>query len=512
MSAPQPERGGPRRWLALAACMLCACAPLSPRTSAPAHHARPADAGALAEHGERVEARLAEQESAYWLLDDNAEALRVRIALVDLAERTLDIQYFIWQDDMTGRLLMQHVLAAADRGVRVRFFVDDLGMVGRNDELAGLAAHPSVDVRLFNPWKVRFPPIRPFEFVFRIGVLNHRMHNKLLIADGRFGIVGGRNIGDRYFGVYEEFVQNDIDLMVAGPLLEDMARSFDTFWNSEHAHPVRADGPEADARLAALRRRCAASVAANETMLSAFGAPVEGWQDYFGAVMQSAMHGPGELYVDSPDVRADASSGLYEQFKSLLSRARRELILSSPYLVPDEEFVALLERLVQRGVRVRVLTNSLASNSHVVAHSAYKDRRRELLETGVELYEMRADAEVLGRYRTPPADPNWLALHTKAAVVDGRWSFVGSPNIDPRSMVLNTEIGVVADDPELAGELTRLLNRDMRPENSWRVTLEPGGWLKWWNGDDALGRQPAKGFQQRAVEFFLNLIPIKNQA
>src|SRR5690606_27088184 len=212
------------------------------------------------------------------------------------------------------------------------------------------------------------------------------------------------------------------------------------------------------------------------------------------------------------NVDEQSPTALYEHFKAMIAEAREDLIISSPYLVPDSELIELIADLVERGVRVRILTNSLASNSHVIAHSAYKKWRRALLAAGAELYEMRSDAEVLERYKTPPAEPKWLALHTKAVVVDGRTSFVGSPNVDPRSMILNTEIGVIADDPELAAALVRLLERDMAPANSWRVTLENGGWLKWWNGDERVDRQPAKGFQQRAVEFFLNLLPIKDQA
>ena len=473
--------------------------------------APPAEAGALAEYAAAAEAGLQPGETAYWLLDDNADALRVRIALADLAVETLDIQYFIWQDDLTGRLLMQHVLAAADRGVRVRFFLDDLAVTGLDTQLVGLDAHPSIEVRIFNPWKSRSQLVRPFEFALRMGRLNHRMHNKVFVADGRFGIVGGRNIGDRYFGVYDEFVQNDIDLMVSGTMLDDLMSAFDAFWNSELSHRMFRDARETDERLAELRRMCAQSAAANEASLAAFAVPSGGWHGYFDDVMRGLTRGTGELLLDTPAVHAELPTQLYERFKEFVGRAESELILSSPYLVPDEPFVELLDALTDRGVRVLIVTNSLASNSHTVAHSAYKRWRRALLATGAEVYEMRADAQVLEDYKTPPAEPGWLALHTKAAVVDGRWSFVGSPNIDPRSMILNTEIGLVADDPALAGKLIRLLSRDMEPENSWRVTLESDGWLKWWNGSEAVGRQPAQGFQQRALEFFLNLIPIKNQ-
>ena len=494
--------------------VLSACAPLPSLDRAPREMRSaptvPAEEGVLARFADDAEAQLSERESAFWLLDDNADSLRIRIALADLAEETLDIQYFIWQDDMTGRLLLRHVIDAADRGVRVRILLDDLAVGGRDDELVALGAHPRIEVRIFNPWRVRSQLGRPLEFVARIGRLNHRMHNKIFVADGRFGIIGGRNIGDRYFGVYERFVQNDIDLLIAGPLLGDMLEAFEVYWRHPLAYelPGRAGGAEL---VDALRDENRASLAPDARFLSAFAAPAGGWDAWLSGFLDEPMPGEGEVLLDAPDVDERRPVQLYARFKSLVARAERDLILSSPYLVPDPAFVALLDEAAARGVRVRILTNSLASNSHVVAHSAYKKWRRALLATGAELYEMRADAAVLEDYRTPPAEPATLALHTKAAVVDGRLSFVGSPNIDPRSMIWNTEIGIVADDPSLAEALTRILERDMLPENSWRVTLEEGGWLKWWNGDESVSRQPATGFSQRAVEFFLNLLPIKNQ-
>src|SRR5690606_27280537 len=262
--------------------------------------------------------------------------------------------------------------------------------------------------------------------------------------------------------VYDRFVQNDIDLLLAGSLVDDMLESFELYLRSPLARAVTvSDGRLRDDAVAALRVLLESETAAHAALLSGFAAPAGGWEGYFDVFVAEPMTGQGGLLVDEPDVDRQRPVQLYERFKSMIALAERDLILSSPYLVPDHAFVELLETLVERGVRVRILTNSLASNSHVVAHSAYKKWRRAILSAGAELYEMRDDAEVLELYRTPPAEPASLALHTKAAVVDGRLSFVGSPNIDPRSMLLNTEIGVVANDAELAHALTRLLDRDM---------------------------------------------------
>lgn len=506
-------------WLALAALVLAGCAPFAPRwLDAPSAAApvpvAPAPDGPLADVGATVLRPARSGQSAIVLLEDNVDALKARIALVDLAVEALDVQYFIWQEDMTGDLLLERLLAAADRGVRVRLLLDDLALGGRDADLAGLMAHPRVELRLFNAWHLRRHLGRPLEFVARMPVLNHRMHNKVLIADGHLGIIGGRNIGDRYFGVYDRFVQNDIDLLMAGPLLDETARSFAQYWASEESVVPNLRAASATApTLDALRVKLAASIADSGNVLHAFDEPSgePGWRRYLDELSRRVTHGHGALLQDSPQIREAAPTQLYEEFKAFLRTANADVVLSSPYLVPDRHFIGLLGDLVDRGVRVRIVTNSLASNSHVVAHSAYKRWRRALLAAGAEIYEMRPDAEVLEHYKTPPVEPEWLALHTKAAVIDERFSFVGSPNVDPRSMILNTEIGVIVDDERLAAELIELLERDMLPSNAWRVTLEEGGWLKWWDGDEALGRQPAQGFQQRLIEFFINLVPIKNQ-
>ena len=215
---------------------------------------------------------------------------------------------------------------------------------------------------------------------------------------------------------------------------------------------------------------------------------------------------------ESPDILDESRPRLYEDYKKLIASARSEVLISSPYFIPEEEFCTLLRELVARGVRVVVITNSLATNNHVVAHTGYRQWRREVLAAGVELYELRTDAEALSLYVTPPSEATRLGLHTKAVVIDRERAFVGSPNVDPRSMVLNTEIGVVGDGPAFAARVAALIERDIAPQNAWRVTMDEQGWLTWSNSDEVVRRQPAQGFKQRVIEFLLNLLPIKNQA
>ena len=470
--------------------------------------------GALQEHGERIEAQLPSGESAYWLLDRNELALNARLALTDSAAESLDVQYFIWQEDATGNLLAGRVLDAAQRGVKVRLLLDDFGISTERSEILQLDAHPNIEVRVFNPWANRsWGFTKAIEFLVRWSTLNRRMHNKTYIADNRFAIVGGRNIGDRYFGVYEVFVQDDLDVLVAGPIASEVSASFDAYWNDRRAYPmsVFADSPDAVAPLEHTESEIARAVAASGEVLRTF--PVDSdWRPFLEELAATAARGPGKLIYDSPEIGEPTQVRLYPQFKELVASARREVLISSPYFIPDREFRDLLRSLVGRGVRVAIVTNSLQSNNHTIAHTGYRHWRREVLAAGVELYELRPDAAALDLYLTPPVTPAALGLHTKAVVVDGVSCFIGSPNVDPRSMSLNTEIGVVAHSEELSRRLHALITRDMAPENAWRVALDDEGWLSWTSDRETLKRQPARGFKQRVTEFFLNLLPLKKQA
>lgn len=471
--------------------------------------------GSLADFAGRIEAMLGAGQSAHWLLDRNELALSARLALADEAAVSLDLQYFIWQSDATGHLLSDRILHAAERGVKVRILIDDFGVSGRGGDVLRLDAHPGIEVRVFNPWATRGMRLgTTTEFLTRAYTLNRRMHNKTFIADGRFAVLGGRNIGDRYFGLYHSFVQNDLDLMVAGPVAHEVIASFDDYWNSEHSYPIASF--ERDQRphepIEATQAAFHETIAEQAELLGAFAPEPTDWSPYLEELVATFAPATSELLWESPDVLNPSRPRLYEDFKALVASARSEVMISSPYFIPDDEFRELLRSLVAKGVRVVVLTNSLTTNNHVVAHTGYRRLRREVLASGVEIYELRGDAAALPAYVTPPGTAKRLGLHSKAVVVDGERAFVGSPNVDPRSMVLNTEIGVVGDGPEFAARVAALIERDIAPANAWRVTMDSEGWLRWTNADEVVRRQPAKGFGQRAIEFLLNLLPIKDQA
>jgi len=504
------------RWFCAALCVLLTACTLPSRVGlVPDYALAPAHYGALADYAGRIRGHLDAGESAHWLLDRNKLAFDARLALADAAAVSLDVQYFIWEDDASGHLFASHVLAAADRGVKVRLLIDDFAIASQRGDIVRLDAHPNIEVRTFNPWKTRGRRYAAAaEFVVRPLTLNRRMHNKTVIADNAFAIVGGRNIGNRYFGIYAPFVQNDLDVLAAGPVVASVADSFDQYWNSEHTFPVALFARDERPRVPVddTRRFFAAAIDAESERLRSFPAATASWGEFFERLVDTAARGRSRLLVDSPDFRNRAAPRLYADLKALVASARSEVLISSPYLIPDAGFRELLRQVAARGVRVAVVTNSLATNNHVIAHTGYQHWRRDILAAGVELYELRADAEALAEYVTPPVTPAALGLHTKAIVVDRQKAFIGSPNVDPRSLEVNTEIGVLTEGPELAERLADLIRRDMEPANAWRVTVDGEGWLKWTNGERELSRQPAKGFGQRLIEFLLNLLPLKNQA
>jgi putative cardiolipin synthase len=239
--------------------------------------------------------------------------------------------------------------------------------------------------------------------------------------------------------------------------------------------------------------------------------PVD-WDEYLRQLQNSFAAGTGVLVQDSPAIDLERPTQLVEPLMEFVARAEHRVLLSSPYLIPDPAFFDLLADLEQRGVEVIIVTNSLASNNHMIAHAGYKRWRKRLLRIGVDLYEARDDSDTIDFYTTPPTEPAFLGLHTKAAVVDDRWSYIGSANIDPRSLIINTELAYFIDSTELASRLTELIDRDRQPSAAWQVTLDERGRLRWTSGVGTVKRQPSLGLKQRITQFFIALLPIKNQA
>ena len=427
-------------------------------------------------------------ESEVHLLEGSMDALGMRTHLAECARRSLDIQYYILHDGLTTRMLIQSLLDAADRGVKVRILLDDMTSYGQDARIAALSCHDNIEVRLFNPLESgrRLALTRFVAFVARIQRLHRRMHNKLWVADGELAITGGRNLGDEYYGASSEMNFSDLDLLVRGPLVAQMQASFELYWNSPFVQPIarfRLFVPSVEEhRLWRLRVRDRLKTAMRER------------QDYVSSLRQWQKDGCGQrllesmeqvqasLMVDSPEKIGTPDHPPVDElvFSPLIERVKavkKQLTLVSAYFVPGELGMELLSELTARGVRVRVLTNSLAATDLPLVHGGYTLYRQALLEAGVELHEMSAIASPSRRWRMP-----WrgkVSLHSKTIIFDEDSAFVGSFNMDPRSAFWNTEIGVLMDSPVLAAQLNQLAEQAMAPDISYRLQLSEKKHIQW---------------------------------
>lgn len=494
----------------------CATGPVvSFERPAPAYALPAAADGALARLESRIRAAHGPDASGFELLDRNEDALRWRLALIDSARQSIDVQYYLWFGDAAGRLLVSRLLDAADRGVKVRMLIDDLNTlisdattVALRDEVAAwIDAHPNVEVRLFNPWSRRTLMGRLGESANEFERVNQRMHNKALVADNRAAILGGRNIGDEYMGLNTAFNFHDLDVLGIGPVARQTSDVFDAYWNSAWVMPTAALGLpiSLETRTAGreeLRRRLEAADA-----LARISIAPRSWATEFAGLDQ-------RLHIGTSRVESDLPAGdlidqlMWYRIRELLATTTRELLILNAYIIPGDPGIDALKRVKDLGGDVRILTNSLASHDVPAVNSHYKGWRRPILETGAELYEMRHDAAIQPLVSdTAPTRAAFMGLHSKAMVVDRERVYIGSMNFDPRSAQLNTEMGVFVDSPSLADALARLIERDIAPENSWRVELDGRGGLRWVNDQTTVARQPARNWWQRVEDVFFMALP-----
>jgi putative cardiolipin synthase len=459
--------------------------------------------------------------SGFLLLDNPREALLARLALADIAERTLDLQYYIWTGDTVGRLMLERALLAADRGVRVRILLDDQASGGKDSLMAGISAHPNIEVRLYNPFDSRSSNswVRAMAFLGNFRRLNHRMHNKLFIADNRAAVVGGRNLEDHYFGLDHEYNYVDLDLLALGSVVADVSESFDLFWNSEWSmtiealHKIEPTGPEIEAaRRKILENPEAVPYTVDFTPEEAFAA--------LGRQKANLIWADSTMVYDVPrkDLEAespDGESGIAQDVRDVASTVQHEMIGIFPYFVPSKQTMERWTVGVGNGIRIAMLTNSMGSNDVTVAQYGYRERRKRLLESGVELHELRIDAEDRSLYVAEPEKPSILCLHAKAAVFDRKIVFVGSMNFDPRSLHLNTETGLIVYSPELARQVAESIERMMLPQNSYYVVRESDNGTVWRTEEDGVaiehGSEPDFGFWRTFGYGIYRLMPLDSQ-
>lgn len=478
----------------------------------------PVAKGVIAETARNATAPLPEGHSAFELLEGAREALDWRLALVDHATRSIDIQYYLWNTDATGLLLLSRLLDAADRGVRVRLLIDDLLFENEEDRLAALCHHENIEIRIFNPQFSRSGgAASKVEILLRFRQLNRRMHNKAFLVDNRLAVIGGRNIGDEYFGLGRDFNFLDLDVLAAGPVVAAASASFDRYWNSPLSYPGEAfspaTGPSALPEVAEGIRRF---VREEADLLPASPYPKtrRDWSSRFASLAGRWHHGPAVLIDDEPTREEERLLGarfMDQAFAEVASPSGEELLFASPYLIPGREIHRVIRDYVGRGVEVRLLTASLEANNHLVVHSHYRKHRRALLSDGAALFEMRGDAgdSVRSNADVAPVRSGRVCLHVKAGVGDRSRCFIGSLNLDPRSIDLNTENGLLIESPGLAAELADHLGTLIAPENAWEVTRRPPAGLRWTSRGETLARQPAPDRKSRILDFVLGLMPIE---
>jgi putative cardiolipin synthase len=438
-----------------------------------------------------------ESQTGAYILEKGEESLVGRAWLTEHATTSIDVQYFIWSTDNVGILAAEGLLSAAERGVSVRVLVDDIMIDAESQTLLLLSAHPNAEIRIYNPnlavgvgfWQRARNAFSDFRAV------NQRMHDKTAIFDGVAGITGGRNMADEYFDFNHEYNFRDRDILLVGAAVREMTENFEEFWNSEYAVPVEqilADELAAisDAAVKQRARELHEYAADPRNFAPEVRQAITATSGNVRLLLESMVWDDMTFISDVPGKNA-GDRGLggggesTRQLIEALADARRDILIQSPYLVMPEGGIEFFAKLIERGVRIRISTNSLASTDNIQAFSGYASQRKRLLKAGIEIYEYRAypalRKTLLERYPRIVETNPIFALHAKSLVIDDETIYIGTFNLDPRSANLNTEVGLLARNAELARQLRASIEQDIRPENSWHTTLD-------FNPDDEVSR------------------------
>lgn len=478
-------------------------------------------------------AREHDGNSGFRIIPVGADGFLVRMQMINAAERTLDLQYFIFRGDDTGRLLTDAVLHAADRGVHVRVLIDDGETVAGDEQITILEAHSSVEIRIFNPFAYRGHSnlFRAAEFMFNSSRLDYRMHNKLLVVDNAIALIGGRNIGDQYFQIDPDSQFGDDDVFAAGPIAQRLSRTFDEYWNSALAIPVQALSGGASSHAVLNEHRQVSNQQTRQLKVNGidYMKRVAGGEPFDGIISGRLplVWAHAEVICDSPDKKKVESGAMVGRLMqravaNATSAVQSELLMVTPYLIPGKEGMQLFKELRQRNVRVRVLTSSLESSTVLPAQSGYMHYRVPLLESGVELYEIRSllgNTKGSGQTAAMSRYGNY-SLHAKLFVFDRERLFIGSMNFDQRSMYLNTEIGLIIDSPVLAQQIAARFEAMVQPVNSYMLALHSDNAGRApslvWRTQEA-GKaveydiEPARSDWQRIKVHMLSLLPLDRE-
>ena len=434
--------------------------------------------------------------------------------MIDSAHHAIDMETFLWKGDEGGSRVLLHLLAAADRGVQVRILIDDSFTPHQDLALLAVDSHPNIALRIYNPYRHRSAGMvgRTLVNIGDFHRVNHRLHNKTLVVDGWAANVGGRNIADEYFGLHDQHNFRDMEILTMGESVASVSRHFADFWNSGWAFPVIEVAEEVPTSDGLRELRAGLEGRVGKVQLHGEEELATHWRN----VARDSVPGNALFVADAPAhedpaLAEEAPSQLAEYIVRSIQSAREEVILVSAYLVPTERLAAALDEALSRNVKVRILTNSLRSNNHLSAHAAYQGYVRGLVSSGVELYELRADATDRNLYMEDPVADKALGLHAKFMLLDADRVFIGSSNLDPRSLRLNTEVGLMVTSKPLNQKLREVIAVDFLPRNAWSVQLDDAGRLVWVNNEQRLYQPPADSPFQRLEDWFIGLLPIDEQ-
>jgi putative cardiolipin synthase len=454
------------------------------------------------------------QDDWFHVLNLGREALDWRLRAIDSAVESIDMQTFIWDLDGSGAAIKQHLLDAAGRGVFVRVLVDDSFIMDADQELLDIDHHPGIELKVFNPYKRRssHAALRETLNLGEFHRLDHRMHNKVMVTDNRVAVLGGRNLADHYFGYDENDNFRDMEVVAGGPIVHELAHGFDLYWNNGWSFPVaavmeqrsRPGSPEPVSVDDTLQPEMHQEQSAQERL------------DDWIRLARSAHSGTARLLLDAPPTDNPAAPEqapvqVGQQLVDVIDAAIREVWLISAYLIPTLELEQAIQRARERGVEVRILTNSINSNNHLTAHSAYRKHVRQLVEMGVDVHEVRVDAEDRDLYIESPSEDKSLCLHAKVLLFDDDRVFVGSANLDPRSLHINTEMGLLIESKSLNTAMRRVLEPDFLLRNAWHLQQDADGQIIWVSDKETLNHQPTHSYMRRIEDWFFSSLPIENE-
>ncbi|ENN6006936.1 phospholipase D family protein [Acinetobacter baumannii] len=462
--------------------------------------------------------------TGYHLLNDPLEALAARLRLIDKAEKTLDLQYYIWDNDKVGALALHAIIRAADRGVKVRLLIDDNNAKKMEGVLLALSQHKNIEVKLFNPY--RFRKYRAMDMILDLKRINRRMHNKSFIADNQVALIGGRNMTNQYYNVSDSYHFSDVDVMLVGAAVDDIVNSFDDYWNHEYAYSVQSivSAQQHRLRYESLKQQLDAhyqqATVQNFLDLTSRSHAFDKWLDRnikFDWVK-------AEVVKDSPDkIRSKAKKEEHLNFQLInhLEKPESNVDLISAYFIPEKQGAKILSTLAKEGVEVRVLTNSFKANDVAVVHAFYGKYRKELLKNGVQLYEFlptpdkrdlnKNTDELATKAKVNMKGLSRSSLHTKLMALDEQ-VFIGSFNFDPRSAYLNTEIGVILDSPSLAKTIHHTMDENLN-KYAYKLKLDPNNHIYWQQetpkGPVIYKKEPEMKWWQKAGMKLLSWLPLE---